>query len=94
MRWMSLESLETSKFSLKSDVWSYAIVLTEVFTYGATPYGDLNTLALAYKLVFSYLSYIFIYFTMICSPFFLFFFFFFNFEPLCPSAGLLLLSPQ
>ena len=49
MRWMSVESLETNKFTLKSDVWSYAIVLTELFTYGDSPYGDINTLILAYK---------------------------------------------
>ena len=50
MRWMSLESLETSKFTLKSDVWSFAIVMTELFSYGATPYGEMNTLIIAYKI--------------------------------------------
>ena len=49
MRWMALESLETSKFTMKSDVWSYAVVMTELFGYGSTPYGELNTLILAYK---------------------------------------------
>jgi len=46
MRWMAIESLDNSKFSLKSDVWSFGIVLWELFTNCETPYGDLNLLIL------------------------------------------------
>ncbi len=49
MRWMAVESLETSKFTLKSDVWSYGVLLTELFTYGETPYGELSTMIIAFK---------------------------------------------
>lgn len=38
IRWTAMESLRTNIFSLKSDVWSFGIVLWEVCSYGQQPY--------------------------------------------------------
>ncbi|XP_070536438.1 tyrosine kinase receptor Cad96Ca-like [Ptychodera flava] len=41
IRWMAPESLVSTEFSLKSDVWTYGIVLWEIITLGALPYPGL-----------------------------------------------------
>lgn len=46
MRWMSPEAIYM-KFSEKSDVWSYGVVLYEVHTSGETPYSDIDNIAVA-----------------------------------------------
>jgi len=42
-RWTAPEGLQAAKFSLKSDVWSYGVVLYEIFSGGAIPYYQLET---------------------------------------------------
>ena len=38
-KWMALEYLRDDYFTLASDVWSFAVVVWEIFTFGRTPYG-------------------------------------------------------
>lgn len=37
---MALETLKDQKYSIYSDVWSFGIVLWELFSLGRTPYSD------------------------------------------------------
>ncbi|QQP52703.1 Vascular endothelial growth factor receptor 1like, partial [Caligus rogercresseyi] len=40
--WLSLESLKFGSFTTRSDVWSFGIVLWEMFSLGSLPYPDLE----------------------------------------------------
>ena len=42
IRWMPLEAILFCKFSMQSDVWSFGIVLWEMFSCGAQPYYSLS----------------------------------------------------
>lgn len=38
IKWTAPEAANYSRFSIKSDVWSFGILLTELVTYGRLPY--------------------------------------------------------
>lgn len=56
VKWTAPEALRFSKFSTKSDVWSFGIVMMETFTYGVEPYPEMNetevvnTLKIGYRM--------------------------------------------
>lgn len=42
IRWMPLESILYSKFTVESDVWAYGVVLWEIFSFALQPYYGLT----------------------------------------------------
>ncbi|KAK3095989.1 hypothetical protein FSP39_021779, partial [Pinctada imbricata] len=43
IKWMAPEVLLCNKYSTKADVWSFGIVLIEIFTYGKEPYDGMGS---------------------------------------------------
>jgi len=38
IKWTAIEAAMYGKFTIKSDVWAFGILLVELVTYGANPY--------------------------------------------------------
>ncbi|CAI5769980.1 tyrosine-protein kinase FRK [Podarcis lilfordi] len=50
VKWTAPEAIRSNKFSIKSDVWSFGILLFEITTYGKMPYSGLTGVQVLQKL--------------------------------------------
>uniref|UniRef100_A0A4W4EHM4 non-specific protein-tyrosine kinase n=1 Tax=Electrophorus electricus TaxID=8005 RepID=A0A4W4EHM4_ELEEL len=50
VKWTSPEAIHDNKFSIKSDVWSFGILLYEIMTFGQMPYPALTNYQVVQKL--------------------------------------------
>jgi receptor tyrosine kinase len=51
VRWMPPEAIVESRFAPASDVWSFAVLVWEVFSFGAKPYDGLSSQEAARRIV-------------------------------------------
>jgi len=51
VRWMPPEAIVESRFAPSSDVWSFAVLVWEVFSFGAKPYEGLSSQEAARRIV-------------------------------------------
>ena len=51
LRWLAPEAIRHNKVSVYSDIWSYGILLWEVFSFGARPYSDLSNAAVVERVL-------------------------------------------
>ncbi|XP_077863826.1 uncharacterized protein LOC144348210 [Saccoglossus kowalevskii] len=42
IRWMAIESIFDGVYTTKTDVWSYGVLLWEIFTFGTVPYTNMT----------------------------------------------------
>lgn len=42
LRWLPSEAVFEDDFSTKTDVWSFGVLMWEVFNFGELPYADLS----------------------------------------------------
>lgn len=54
VRWTAPEAMETMIFTYASDVWSFGVVLVEVFKDGERPYPELDNAAVIHKIAGGY----------------------------------------
>lgn len=50
LRWMSPEAAFENKFSVASDIWSFGVLMWEVFSFGDQPLGELTNIEYLTKL--------------------------------------------
>ena len=56
LRWTAPESMSSSKFTSRSDVWAYGVVLLEICSDGENPMKELPNAEIAYKVQNGYLT--------------------------------------
>ncbi|XP_071965629.1 tyrosine-protein kinase SRK3-like [Antedon mediterranea] len=54
IKWVSLETNVEGKCTIKSDVWSFGIVLYEIYTNGGMPYPEMDASSVIQKLTTGY----------------------------------------
>uniref|UniRef100_W5NK23 Tyrosine-protein kinase n=2 Tax=Lepisosteus oculatus TaxID=7918 RepID=W5NK23_LEPOC len=54
VKWTAPEAIHANKFSIKSDVWSFGILLYEIITFGKMPYPDMTNQQVVQKLPTGY----------------------------------------
>lgn len=54
IKWTAPEAANYSKFSIKSDVWSFGICLTELVTYGRIPYPGMTNAEVLHQVEHGY----------------------------------------
>lgn len=42
VRWMAPEAIKNRVFTVESDVWSFGVLVWEIFTFGARPYAGMS----------------------------------------------------
>jgi hypothetical protein len=45
VRWTAPEAMETQKYTMMTDMWSFGVVMVEIFTDGERPFNDLDNAA-------------------------------------------------
>lgn len=64
VRWMAPESINNYRFTTESDIWSFGIVLWELFSYGAQPYYGLTN----EQVIHSFRDYVLLLCPIDCPP--------------------------
>ena len=52
IKWTAPEAALYNRFTIKSDVWSYGILLSEIITYGRVPYPGMTNAEVLQKVRF------------------------------------------
>ncbi|XP_046633652.1 tyrosine-protein kinase Src42A-like [Daphnia pulicaria] len=54
LKWTAPEALNYGKFTIKSDVWSFGILLSELITYGQIPYPGMSNIEVMQQIEMNY----------------------------------------
>ncbi|XP_034555776.1 tyrosine-protein kinase SRK2 [Notolabrus celidotus] len=54
VKWTAPEAIQDSKFSIKSDVWSFGILLHEIMTFGQMPYLSMTNMQVVQRITQGY----------------------------------------